>query len=71
MSQYVGVGDDLKKEQLKNAKLKAQLDATQAQRGSTSAGGDSDVGGTPDMLVIGAVVAAVVGIVIWKKRKKG
>lgn len=70
MSQYVGVGDDLKKEQLKNAKLKAQL-ASQAQQGSASAGGDSDVGGTPDMLVIGAVVAAVVGIVIWKKRKKG
>jgi len=69
MSQYVGIGGDLQKEQMRHAKEVAQL-KKQLSSSTSSSGGGSEVGGTPDMLVLGAAAAVVVGILAWKKFKK-
>lgn len=72
MSHYVGIGDDVKKELLKQRKRAATQDA-----GSGGSGSDSELpGGDIELPVVGSVpvlalagVAALAGFVIWKRKK--
>jgi hypothetical protein len=76
MSQYIGVGDDVKKEQMKVAKEEARAAAIAAAKARAAGGGLP--GGSIQLPVVGDVpvlalagAAALIGFAVWKKRKKG